>query len=142
MSTKVLLVDDEVDYVNALSQRLTARGLQVEIALNGRDAIEKAKAEYFDAIVLDYAMPGIDGLETLKELKHLNPNIQVIMLTGHATVDTGVKAIKEGATDLLQKPVELKTLIDKIGEAAAKTVHFVERANEEQIQEILMRRSW
>ncbi len=142
MSTKVLLVDDEVDYVNTLSQRLTTRGMTVETATSGKEAVEKSKDTFYDAIVLDYAMPGLDGIETLKKLKQINPDIQVIMLTGHATIDTGVQAIKEGAAELLQKPVDLPKLMEKIGEAAAKKVIFVERLNEEHIQEILMRRSW
>ncbi len=140
--SEVLLVDDEVDYVETLAERLTARGMKVQTATNGKDAIEKAKTTFFDAIVLDYAMPGLDGIETLKQIRQINPNIQVIMLTGHATVDTGVQAIKEGATDLLQKPVDFQKLVDKIGEAAAQKVIFVERQNEEHIQEILTRRSW
>lgn len=142
MATKVLLVDDEVEYLNALSSRLKVRGLDVETASSGLEAIEKIKNTTFDAVVLDYAMPGLDGLETLKQIKHINPNMQVIMLTGHATVQTGVQAMKEGAMDLLQKPVDFAMLVEKIGEASANTVHIVEKSNEEHIHEILLTRSW
>jgi DNA-binding NtrC family response regulator len=85
----VLLVDDEVDFVEALADRLEARGLQVVKSNDGRSALNAAEERTFDAIVLDMAMPGMDGIETLENLLKINPDLQVILLTGRATLNTG-----------------------------------------------------
>lgn len=139
---KVLLVDDEPEFVQVLSERMEARGLEVETAKNGPAALEKVRERAFDAIVLDMLMPGMDGLETLKKLREINPDLQVIMLTGHATLKKGVEAIKEGAMDFLEKPADLGELMQKIKEAKVRRMLLVEEKTEEKIKEILETMGW
>jgi DNA-binding NtrC family response regulator len=116
--------------------------MKVDTSTSGEAAIEKTKTKGFDAIVLDLAMPGIDGMEALKRIKSENPDLQIIMLTGHATVDKGVEAIKEGAVDFMEKPVDLNKLMKKIEEAKNKRVLIVEKQHEEKIKEILKSKGW
>ncbi len=142
LKANILLVDDEEEFLKVLSQRLEGRGMKVDTSTTGESAIEKAKTKGFDAIVLDLAMPGVDGMETLRRIKSENPDLQIIMLTGHATVDKGVEAIKEGAVDFMEKPVDLNKLLNKIQEAKNKRVLLVEKQHEEKIKEILKSKSW
>lgn len=142
IKANILLVDDEEEFLKVLSQRLEGRGMKVDTSTTGEAAIEKAKAKGFDAIVLDLAMPGVDGMETLKRIKSENPDLQIIMLTGHASVDKGVEAIKEGAVDFMEKPVDLNKLLKKIEEAKNQRVLIVEKEHEEKIKEILKSKSW
>jgi len=116
---KVLLVDDEEDFVEALSARLDARGLNVDVANDGVTAVNKASEAQYDAIVLDLAMPGMDGIETLRALKERQQDVNVILLTGHGSVADAERGIREGAFDYLMKPVDLETLIEKIRDAAS-----------------------
>jgi len=142
IKANILLVDDEEEFLKVLSQRLEGRGMKVDTSTTGEAAIEKAKTKGFDAIVLDLAMPGVDGMETLKRIKSENPDLQIIMLTGHASVDKGVEAIKEGAVDFMEKPVDLNKLLKKIEEAKNQRVLIVEKEHEEKIKEILKSKSW
>jgi DNA-binding NtrC family response regulator len=139
---RVLLVDDEEEFVRALAKRLKARGLNVEVSGDGESALEKVKHSDFDVIVLDLAMPGMDGLETLKRLREVNPDLQVILLTGHGTIKSGVEAMKEGATDFLEKPAEFPELLAKIREARARRMVLVEKRRQEQVADILRERGW
>jgi two-component system OmpR family response regulator len=139
---KVLLVDDEMDFVQALSARLETRGLVVQTASSGQEAIDKAKKESFDAVVLDLAMPGMDGIETLKALRDHDPDLQIILLTGHATLQKGVEAMKLGAMDFLEKPVDLNTLLDKVREARSKSVAVEQKKTDQIIQDILKTKGW
>ena len=139
---RVLLVDDEGEFVRALAKRLGARGLNVEISEDGESAVEKVKHSDFDVIVLDLAMPGIDGLETLKRLREVNPDLQIVLLTGHGSIRSGVEAMKEGAVDFLEKPAEFQELLTKIREASAKRMLLVEKRREEQVKDILRDRGW
>lgn len=140
--TKVLLVDDEEDFVEALARRLASRGLQVTTAANGAVALGKARGQRFDAVVLDLAMPTMDGIETLKRLREINPDLQVILLTGHATVQKGVEAMKLGAMDLLEKPAEFKEILAKIEEASARATLLVEKRTSEEVAEVLRKKGW
>lgn len=142
IKANILLVDDEEEFLKVLSQRLEGRGMKVDTSTTGEAAIEKAKAKGFDAIVLDLAMPGVDGMETLKRIKNDNPDLQIIMLTGHATVDKSVEAIKEGAVDFMEKPVDLNKLLKKIEEAKNQRVLIVEKQHEEKIKDILKSKGW
>ena len=108
---KVLLVDDEPHFIKMLAERLSVRGFSVETAGGGSEAVERVKEEPYDAIVLDLLMPEMDGLETLKQLKEINPDLQVILLTGHGTVDKGVEAMKLGAMDFVEKPADFHDLL-------------------------------
>ena len=142
MSERVLIIDDEKDFLDALSQRMIARDMDVSTATTAKEAIIKAKSTTFDAIIVDLQMPEMDGLETLKELKKINPDLQIILLTGHATVEKGIEAMKLGAMDLLEKPADIKVLTDKIRKAKAKKMVLVEKHTEEKIQQIISSKGW
>ena len=142
MEAKVLLVDDEQDFLETLSSRLEMRGLKVSAVTSGEQAIAVAKEQEYDAIVVDLSMPGIDGLETLKRIKANNPNAEIIMLTGHGSVASGVEAMKLGAGDFLQKPVELTELMSKIGEAKGKRMLVLQKQSQEELRKILKTKSW
>ena len=116
----ILIVDDEVQFLNILAQRLERRGLTVETAESGEIALEKVKSKQFDTIILDLFMPGMDGLETLRRLREKDPGLHIIILTGEATVERSVEAMKMGASDLLEKPVNINKLLEKIGEVQSK----------------------
>ena len=135
MTEKVLLVDDEADFLSIMSERMKNRGMDVSTATSAKEAIQMAEAESFDAIILDLQMPGMDGLEALKALKAKKPELQVILLTGHATVEKSVEAMKLGAMDLMEKPADLKTLAEKIKNAQAKKMILVEKQTEEKMKE-------
>lgn len=115
---RVLIVDDEEQFVLNLARLLKFRGFQVSTALDGFKALEAVGAEEpFDVVVLDVKMPVMDGITTLAEIKKLAPETEVIMLTGHATVDSGIQAIRQGAFDYLMKPCDIADLTEKIKEA-------------------------
>jgi DNA-binding NtrC family response regulator len=138
----VLLVDDEEQFLDVLSQRLEARGLKVKAVTNGEDAVNQVEDYSFDAIIVDLAMPGIDGIETLKRIKEKRPDLEIIMLTGHATVKSGIEAMKLGADDFLEKPVDLNVLLEKIGEAKNKRMLVVEKGRQEEVKKILKSKTW
>ena len=141
-ATRVLIVDDEEDFANALSERMRNRGLEADTAFNGPDAIKLVKSHSYDAIVLDLAMPGMDGIETLKRMLAVNANLQVIILTGQATVSKGVEAVKEGAFEVLEKPVRLDELVGKIGQAKSVGTALTESRINDMIDEIVKRKGW
>jgi DNA-binding NtrC family response regulator len=142
MSDKVLIVDDEKDFLDLISQRLEARDMKVSTADRAKDALSMLEKESYDAVVLDLQMPEMDGLEALKRIKEKNPDVQVILLTGHATVEKGVEAMKLGAMDLIEKPADLATIIDRIKRAKAEKIILVEKKSEQRIRDILTRKAW
>ena len=142
MEAKVLLVDDEQDFLETLSSRLEMRGLKVSAVTSGEQAITEAKQQEYDAIVVDLSMPGIDGLETLKRIKADNPNAEIIMLTGHGSVASGVEAMKLGAGDFLQKPVELSELMARIDQAKTKKMLVLQKQSQEELRKIIKSKSW
>lgn len=129
MKTRILLVDDEASFVEQLAERLILRDYDVTTCLSGEAAIEKVRGYNFDVVILDVAMPGIDGNEVLRQIKSLKPLIEVIMLTGHATVESAIEGMKLGAFDYLMKPCETDDLIEKINNA-----HERKAAQEERIR--------
>ena len=110
MAENILLVDDETEFLEAMSIRMTARDMNVSTASSAQEAIEKIKGNDFDAIVLDYQLPGMDGLNALREIKAIRPESRIILLTGFATVEKRDEALKMGAVELLEKPVDLRVL--------------------------------
>jgi DNA-binding NtrC family response regulator len=142
MSEKVLLVDDERDFLDVMSERIEARGMEVTTADSAETALAQVESGGFDAIVLDLMMPGMDGLETLKALKEKNPDIQVILLTGHATVEKGIEAMKLGALDFVEKPADLDKLTDAIKKAQANKMVILEKRMEEKLKTILSTKGW
>jgi DNA-binding NtrC family response regulator len=142
MTEKVLLVDDEQEFLDALAERMRARDMEVTTSTSATDALKKAEKESYDAIVLDLMMPEMDGLEALQEIKKNNPELQVILLTGHATVKKGIKAMKLGAIDFLEKPADIETLTEKIHKASAKKMIVVAKKTEEKIKKIMTEKPW
>lgn len=142
LEAKVLLVDDEQDFLETLSNRLEMRGLKVSAVTSGEQAVTEAQQQDYDAIVVDLSMPGIDGLETLKRIKADNPNAEIIMLTGQASIRSGVEAMKLGAGDFLQKPVELSELMQKIDEAKNKKMLVLQQKSQEELRKILKSKGW
>jgi CheY-like chemotaxis protein len=115
---RVLLVDDEKQFVLSLGKILQGRDFAVTTAFDGAEALETMRGGTgFDVVVLDVKMPGMDGIAALKAIKQLSPQTQVIMLTGHATLQSGIAAVREGAFDYLMKPCDIEDLIAKISEA-------------------------
>ncbi|KJR98464.1 MAG: chemotaxis protein CheY [Desulfobulbaceae bacterium BRH_c16a] len=142
MSEKVLLIDDEQDFLDVMSERMEARSIDVSTASSAREGLEKAAAGSFDIVILDLMMPEMDGIETLRILKEKNPDLEVILLTGHATIKQGIEAMKLGALDLLEKPADLNQLTEKIHAAQAKKMVIAEKKNEEKIKKILAEKGW
>lgn len=142
LQAKVLLVDDEEEFCNMLSERLENRGLKVNAVLSGEDAVVRVEDQNFDAIIVDLAMPGIDGLETLRRIKEKRPDLEILMLTGHGTVKSGIEAMKLGAEDFLEKPVDMKVLLEKISEAKHKRMLIMEKKTQQEVEDIIKSKSW
>jgi two-component system, OmpR family, response regulator len=138
---RVLLVDDEESFVEILAERMRSRGVDVTCATSGREALKKAQEAAYDAVVLDLAMPGLDGLETLRRLRAMQPDIQMI-LSGRATVKTAVEAIQLGAIDIFEKPTEVETLVERIRSARAARLAKDDQATHEHIDAIMRDRGW
>ncbi|WP_024334806.1 response regulator [Desulfotignum balticum] len=136
----ILLVDDEVPFVDTMIKRLTKRNMDVLPAYGGEDALKKlAENKRVEVVILDVKMPGMDGLETLKEIKKEFPLVEVIMLTGHATVESAIDGMKLGAFDYLMKPSDIDLLVEKVTEAAAKKRRHEEKIIEAQMRKITTR---
>jgi len=116
---RLLLIDDEKDFVNILSKRLKRRSIEVKKAFSGAEAIQALRGQEFDVAVLDLKMEDMDGIEVLKMLKIMDPRLAVIMLTGHGSAEAAEQGIKLGAFDYLTKPCELEELLGKIMAAYA-----------------------
>ena len=142
LAAKVLLVDDEEEFIELMSQRLETRGLKVVTVSNGEAAVAKVADQSFDVAIVDLAMPGIDGIETLKQIKAERPDMEVIMLTGQATVKTGIEAMKYGANDFLEKPVDLNVLMEKIWAAKRERMRALEQKSSAEMKNILISKSW
>jgi DNA-binding response OmpR family regulator len=125
---KVLLVDDEVQFVDTLAQRLRLRDLKVDTVYDGTQALEFIRSTEPDVIVLDLKMPGLHGIEVLREIKARRPQVQVIILTGHGTDKDEEEARRLGGFDFLHKPAEIDLLVAKIKEAFTEKVERVMNA--------------
>jgi DNA-binding NtrC family response regulator len=115
---KVLLVDDEVEFVTTLSMRLSLRGMGTDVVFSGQQALDYVQEHVPDVIVLDLNMPGLDGMEVLRELSKNNPDIRVVILTGHGTKRHEQEARRLNALDYLRKPIDFYTLVDCIKRGA------------------------
>jgi DNA-binding NtrC family response regulator len=142
LATKVMLVDDEKDFIEILSQRLETRGLKVIAVTSGEEALVMTDDQNFDVAVVDFAMPGINGIETLKQIKEKRPDIEVIMLTGQGTIQSGIEAMKHGAIDYLEKPVDLNILMEKIRLAKQQRMLVLEKKSADEVKNILKSKSW
>lgn len=119
MSTnvRVLAVDDEQDFIHLFVKRFSKRNLDVHGVHSGEEALEYLDAHETDVVVLDVRMPGMDGLETLKEIRKRHPQVEVIMLTGHGSAESGLKGISLGAYDYVMKPFKIDDLLERIRRA-------------------------
>ena len=142
MIEKILLIDDEEDFLTVMSDRMQARNMQVSTASSAKEGLEKAASGSFDAVILDVMMPEMNGIDALKILKEKNPDLEVILLTGHATIKQGIEAMKLGALDLLEKPADINALTEKIHAARAKKMLIVEKKNEAMIKKIMATKGW
>ncbi|WP_419175566.1 response regulator [Desulfosediminicola sp.] len=142
LNTRVLLVDDEEEFLSVLANRLEARDLKVSTATRGEEAVAIVDQKDFDAIILDMAMPGMGGLETLQKIKEKHPDAEIIILTGHGSIKAGVEAMKLGAEDFLEKPVDIRELMEKIQDAKEKRVLILQKKSQEEIEKILKSKSW
>lgn len=125
--TRILLVDDEKDFVEMLSMRLAEEGDKITPAYDGRQCLETLEKETFDIVILDIKMPGMDGIQTLKKIKALHPLVEVILLTGHGSAETAVEGMKLGAFDYLLKPADFEDLEAKVQGARKKKEEQEER---------------
>lgn len=135
---RVLVVDDEADFIETVVKRLQRRNLYVEGVLSGEEAVEKVKAGRFDVVLLDVKMPKMSGIEALRRIKEARPLIEVVMLTGHATVESGIEGMKLGAFDYLLKPMELDKIFEKLKDAYEKKHLQEKRIEDAKIRHTLM----
>lgn len=142
MAHKVLLVDDEEDFLEIMSERMQHRGMEVSTANSAEAALELIENEAFDAIILDFMMPEMNGLETIKAIKTKKPELQIILLTGQATLEKGVEAMKLGAMDVLEKPADIEVLAAKIEKAGAQKAVIVEKRTQSHIKDIIEKMGW
>jgi len=117
---KMMLVDDEERFLSTTKKLLSRKGYDVFTATSGAEALEELRTHNIHVVILDVKMPGMDGIETLKAIKRTYPLVEVIMLTGHGTIDSAVEGLKSGATDYLTKPTDVQDLIEKAKEAFEK----------------------
>jgi DNA-binding NtrC family response regulator len=121
---RVLIVDDEEAFANNIAKLIAKRGYDIKAVYNGQSALQALDEDDFDVIVLDLKMPGLDGLATLKIIKRKKPSVEVIILTGHGSMESGIDGIEMGAFDFIMKPVRFDELHDKIRQAyQRKLVH-------------------
>lgn len=131
---QLLLVDDEERFRTTLAKRFQEKGLAVFQAGEAQSALQQIRNAKFDVIVLDIKMPGMDGIEALSEIKKIDRNAEVILLTGHGNVETAVDGMRLGAFDYLLKPCEFEHLHDKVEDAAK-----VKRARDERLRQAELR---
>jgi DNA-binding NtrC family response regulator len=139
---RVLIVDDEVEFLESIGERLRNRGFVVDTASSGSQALDMIQSAIYDAIVLDLMMPGIDGMATLKQALAKKADLQIILLTGHATLETSVEAIKLGALDFMEKPADLDLLAQKIKEGQSRRLELDAQSREEAVREALKKYGW
>jgi DNA-binding NtrC family response regulator len=138
----ILVVDDEGDFLETLMNRLKKRNIGTIGCASGEEAVRLAKQHQFDVVILDIKMPGgMDGIETLREIKRIRPEAEVILLTGHASLETSVEGMKQGAYDYLLKPIRLEDLLEKLVQALERKGSAENRAQSEEIRKLLQKRS-
>ena len=138
MKPLVLLVDDEVPFVETMTKRLIKRDLVVNSAYSGQEALDILdKHRNTDVVILDVKMPGMDGIETLEKIKKSFPLTEVVMLTGHATVESAIEGMKKGAYDYLMKPCDIDQLMQKVEEAAQKKTVHEDKIREAKVKEAM-----
>jgi len=124
---KMMLVDDEERYLSTTSKLLTKKGYDVLTASSGAEALNKLRDHLIDVVILDVKMPGMDGNATLREIKRQYPMVEVIMLTGHATIESAIDGLQSGASDYLMKPADIEDVIQKAEEAFMRRQNIEEK---------------
>jgi len=137
---KILIVDDEKDFVEVFSLRLQQQGEKVFTAYSGKEALKVLGNVAIDVVILDIRMPGMDGIETLKQIKNLYPIVEVILLTGHGSAETAVEGMKLGAFDYLMKPADFEEINIKLTNARKRKDEHEERIRQAEAR-LLVRRS-
>jgi DNA-binding response OmpR family regulator len=117
MSVKVLIVDDEKDFLDIIAERIGARGMDVSTASSAEDALNMIEEETYDVVIMDFMMPALDGFKALKLMKTKQPEVQIILLTGNVPEEKRIEARALGALDVIEKPPDLNDLIQKIKKA-------------------------
>ena len=120
MSAKVLLVDDEKDFLEIMTERMSARGMEVSTATSAQDALEKVQTKSYDAVIMDFLMPELDGFKALKLFKEARPDLAIILLTANVREEERIAAKKLGAMEVIEKPADLNILTQKVEEAKAR----------------------
>jgi len=133
---KLLIVDDEVKFLDSIAKRLELRDFDVIKATNGQDALEIAGKEQFDLVLLDLKMPGLNGKQVLEILKREHKFLEVIILTGHGSLDSAVECTRIGAFDYLPKPYEFENLLEKIQKAYEARLEKKFEADQERLEKI------
>jgi DNA-binding NtrC family response regulator len=137
-SFRVLVVDDERDFLETLVNRLQKRSLDATGVPSGEEALELMNKKLFDVVILDIKMPGgMDGIEALREMKRIQPLAEVILLTGHASVETSIEGMKLGAFDYLLKPIKLEQLLEKLALAFEKKDAHDQKIRKARIRELI-----
>lgn len=136
MAERVLLVDDELEFLEILAERMRGRGMAVTTSTLATEALSLILTESYDAVIMDLMMPDMDGIQALKAIKEKKPEMQIILLTGHATVEKSVEAMKAGAMDFVQKPVNLEALFEKIKKAHHQKAVIVQKQSQDKVLEI------
>ena len=135
---RVLVVDDETAFVETLVNRLNKRDIDSTGVLSGEEALKVMEKKLFDVVILDIKMPGgMDGIEALREMKKIQPLAEVILLTGHASVETSIEGMKLGAFDYLMKPIKLEDLMQKLAQAFDKKDTHDQKIKKAKIKELL-----
>ncbi len=142
MKIKILLVDDEKEFADTLAERLNIRDFNVSVAYSGKIALDMVRNNNYDIVILDILMPEMNGIETLKQIKEISPLVQVILLTGNATVDNAILGMKNGAYDFLIKPVDTQNLSQKLNDAFNIKHKHDERIRQAEVEHIINRRGW
>ena len=120
MSEKLLIIDDEKNFLDIIAERIRARGIDVSTVTSVEDALNMVEEESFDVVIMDFMMPGMNGFQTLKAIKEKKPGVQIILLTGYVPDDKRIEAKALGALDVIEKPPDLKDLIEKIKSVKAQ----------------------
>ena len=135
---RALVVDDEEDFLETLVKRLNKRNIETTGVTSGEQALEMMKQKLFDVVILDIKMPGgMDGIEALREMKKIQPLVQVLLLTGHASVETSIEGMKLGAFDYLLKPIKLEEILVKLAQAFEKKDSHDQKIRSARIKELI-----
>jgi DNA-binding NtrC family response regulator len=117
MTAKVLLVDDEQDYLDIMAERMEARGMDVTATTLAEEALKMVQSDTYDAVIMDFLMPEMNGFRALKLFKEIQPDLEIILLTADVGEEERLEAIRLGAMDIIEKPADLNLLTQKIEEA-------------------------